>query len=267
MRDTRTVAPATSRIVVALLATALLAGCASNPPQVERRDLEAQERAPLAPWRRAGVLGPGDQLDIYVWGYPDYTRRAVVGFDGTLPYPVIGELRVAGRTLAQVQEDVRVALTDLVKDPVVRVTLAVSRPRRVQVLGQVAKPGVYGMAVPDATLTEMLASAGGLTPDARHSGILVVRDLGKQVEIHTIDLRRIARDGDASANPVLQDGDIVVVPLSVIADVAREASRLATLIGTLLLFQNVTLLWEPFTDALLNRPRVPVGGNPIVVTP
>jgi ornithine carbamoyltransferase len=41
-----------------------------------------------------------DQVDIFVWGYPDYTRRATVGFNGSLPYPVVGELAVAGKTLA-----------------------------------------------------------------------------------------------------------------------------------------------------------------------
>jgi polysaccharide export outer membrane protein len=251
-----------------VLATLSLAGCGTSPPSVERRDVTVEPARGAAPaWRRAGLLGPGDQVDIFVWGYPDYTRRATVGFNGSLPYPVVGELAVAGKTLEQVNEQVRLALSDFIKEPVVKVTVATSRPQRIQVLGEVAKPGAYSLPAPDTSLIEALALAGGPTLDARLGNLLVVRDLGKQVEIHTIDYRRITREGDVSGNLRLQDGDIVFMPVAVIADITREASRISQLLGTLLLFQNTTLLWEPFTNALRNRDAAAAASssNPIVI--
>lgn len=242
----------------------LLGACASAPPSLERREVSAEApRAAPTTWRRAGVLGAGDQIDIFVWGYPDYTRRATVAVNGSLPHPVIGELPVAGKTTAEVEQQVRAALTDFIRDPIIRVTVATGRPQRIQVLGEVGKPGVYPLASADTSLIEGLALAGGLTPDGRANSVLVVRDLGKQVEVHTLDFDRITRTGDVLSNIALQDGDIVFVPPTRVANVAREAARISQIIGTVLLFQNITVLWEPFKNALLHGSTTP--GNPIVV--
>ncbi len=221
-------------------------------------------RAQAPAWRQPGVLGPGDQLDIFVWGYADYTRRATVAPNGLLPHPMLGDLPVAGKTVAEAQELIRAALTDYIKDPVVRVSVAANRAQRVHVLGEVGKPGVYPLAEADISLVEALATAGGLTPDARGSNIVVVRDLGKQIEIQTVDFRRITREGDLSGNLVLREGDIVYVPTSRLADISREASQLSQIVSTLLVFQNVTVLWQPFRNALLHGSTSSTG-NSIVV--
>lgn len=257
-----------ARALACVFATLSLTACVTQPPTVERRDVSVEAPRPASPaWRRAGVLGPGDQVDIFVWGYPDYTRRAIVGFNGALPYPLVGELPVAGLTAEQVTDRVRLALADFIKDPVVKVSVATARPQRIQVLGEVAKPGAYNLPAPDTTLIEALALAGGPTIDARLGNLLVVRDLGKQVEIHTIDYRRVTREGDVSGNIRLQDGDIVFMPVAVMSDLSREASRISQLLGTLLLFQNTTILWEPFTNALRNRnpAAAATSSNPIVI--
>lgn len=262
----RAVTPCFSWRGACAIASLLLAGCVTNPPKVEIKDVSAEVPRAAAPaWRRAGLLGPGDQIDIFVWGYPDYTRRATVGFNGTLPYPVVGELAVAGKTVEQLTEQLRLALTDFIKEPVVKVGVVTARPQRVQVLGEVGKPGAYVLPAPDTSLIEALALAGGPTLDARLGNVIVVRDLGKQVEIHTIDYRRITKEGDVSGNIRMQDGDIVFMPVAVIADITREAVRISQLLSTLLLFQNVTLLWEPFTDALRNRNTGQAVSNPIVI--
>ena len=83
-----------------VVAAMSLAACVTSPPRVERLDVSAESPRAAAPaWRRAGLLGPGDQVDIFVWGYPDYSRRGTVGFNGSLPYAVVGELVVAGKTI------------------------------------------------------------------------------------------------------------------------------------------------------------------------
>ena len=253
-------------LTLALALPALLAACATEAPTLEVRDVPvtATARKAAPAWRKAGVLGPGDQLDIFVWGYPDYTRRATVSSAGALPHPMLGDLQVAGKTVEQTQALVRAALTDYIKDPVVRVTLAGNRSQRIHVLGEVVKPGVYPMAEGDTSLIEVLAQAGGLTPDARGSNIVVVRELDKQVEIRTVDFRRITREGDLLSNLALQEGDIIYVPTSFMADATREASRLSQIVSTLLVIENATVLFQPFTRALLHGTTTS-SGNPIVV--
>jgi polysaccharide export outer membrane protein len=251
--------------LAALVLLALAAGCATEAPQRELRDVSATPSRAVPPaWRKPGVLGPGDQLDIFVWGYPDYTKRATVSPRGTLPHPMLGDLPVAGKTLAETQDTVRAALTDYIKDPVVRVTLAAHRPQRIHVLGEVAKPGVYPMAETDTSLIEALALAGGLTIDARESNVMVVRDVGTQVEVQTLDFRRITQEGDLAGNVALREGDIVYVPASRLADIAREATRLSQVVGALLVLQNVTVLFQPFLNALMHGTTTS-SGNPVVV--
>jgi polysaccharide export outer membrane protein len=254
-----------ARRLAALVFMALAAGCATEAPRSELRDVSATPSRAKAPaWRKPGVLGPGDQLDIFVWGYPDYTKRATVSSSGTLPHPMLGDLPVAGKTMTEAQDVVRAALTDYIKDPVVRVTLAANRSQRIHVLGEVVRPGVYPIAEFDTSLVEAVSLAGGLTIDARESNIMVVRDVGKQVEVQTLDFRRIAQEGDLAGNVALREGDIIYVPASRSADIAREASRLSQVVGALLVLQNATILFQPFLNALIHGTTTSTG-NPVVV--
>jgi len=247
--------------------------CSTEPPRRELRDLPrdataatatSPARKPAPPWRKPGVIGPGDQLDIFVWGYPDYTKRATVSPTGVLPHPMLGDLKVAGSTVSEAQKLVSAALSDYIKDPVVRVTLAANHSQRIHVLGEVMKPGVYPMGEGETSLIEVLALAGGLTPDARTSTIVVVRELDKQVEIQTVDFRRITREGDVLSNLALQEGDVIYVPASYIADITREATRVSQIVSTLLLIENATVLWQPFVNSLLHGAPTS-SGNSIVV--
>lgn len=251
--------------LVASVVLSLAAGCATEPPRTELRDVpDAPARATAPPWRKPGLLGPGDLLDVYVWGYPDYTRRAAVSSTGSLPHPMLGEFPVAGKTVAETEQMFRAALSPYIKDPMIRVTVAANRQQRIHVLGEVAKPGVYPLVEADTSLIEALALAGGLSIDARGSNIVVIRDVGKQVEVQTVDFRRITKEADLSGNVALREGDIVYVPASRTADISREASRLSQIVGTLLVLQNATILFQPFLNALRHGTST-TAGNPIVV--
>ena len=230
----------------------LLAGaCGTKPVQtVVREKAPAVPSATAANLTRSALLGPGDQVDIFVWGYNDFSRRATVNFSGLLPYPILGELPVARKSVAQVEEEVRVALTDYIKDPIVRVSVASTRPMKIHVLGEVKAPGVYAMSTPNTALTEAIGQAGGMTSDARPSGVIVVRDTGKQIEIHTVDFHRITRAGDLDSNLVLAEGDVVYVPVAYLADIAREARRVTDVLTTLLFVEQTTILFESFLKAL-----------------
>lgn len=236
----------------AVFALALLAGaCATDPVGTVVRDkppVASQQAAPVL--KRPTVLGPGDQVDVFVWGYPDFTRSAKVTFNGALPHPVLGEIPVAGKSVTQVEQDIRAALGDYIKEPVVRVSVAAPRPQRVQVLGEVRNPGAYALSTSKTTLVEAVAMAGGLTVDARPGAVVVVQSTDTQVYIHTIDFDRVARAGDIAGNLVLAEGDIVFVPVGALADVARDARRISDVVGAALLIQNSVILFESFLNAL-----------------
>lgn len=257
-----------ARYVSVIVPVLLTGACATEPVQTVVR-----EKAPSAPQatapalKKSARLGPGDQVDIFVWGYSEFSRRATVNFNGALPYPILGEIPVAGKSVTQVEQEIRTALTDYVKDPVVRVSVSTLRPQKVYVLGEVTKPGTYALSTPDTTLVEAVGMAGGMSIDARQSGVVVVQSADTQVRIHTVDFRRITREGDLGSNVVLADGDIVYVPVAYMADIAREARRITEIVGALLFIENATILFEPFTKALTHAPDRPGANTQTVVVP
>lgn len=237
----------------AVTAVALLAGACATDPAVrtvirEKPPVASQAAAPVI--KRPTLLGPGDQVEVFVWGYSDFTRRATVTFNGALPYPVLGDIPVAGKSVAQVEQDIRVALGDYIKEPIVRVSVATTRPQRVQVLGEVRNPGVYALSTPNTTLVEAVAMAGGLTADARPGAVVLVQSTDTQVHIHTVDFHRVARAGDPAGNLILAEGDIVFAPVGALADVARDARRIADIVGAVLLIENTAIIFEAFLNAL-----------------
>lgn len=252
----------------AVVALALLAGgCATDPVGTvvrEKSPVVSQAAAPVL--KRPTLLRPGDQVDVFVWGYSDFTRRATVTFNGALPHPVLGEIPVAGKSVAQVEQDIRAALGDYIKEPIVRVSIATPRPQRVQVLGEVRNPGVYALSTPNTTLIEAVAMAGGLTVDARPEAVVLVQSTDTQVQIHTVDFHRVVRAGDPAGNLVLAEGDIVFVPVAALADVARDARRISDVVSAALLIQNSVIMFESFLNALTrDTSRLGSGTTTVVV--
>ena len=247
--------------IVCLFLSLLLSGCSTSGSSVIVRDkipdaegkvvISEMNGLPPINISKAALLGPGDQVDIFVWGYAEFSKLVTVNYNGMLPYAYTGELNVEGKTTAQVQQDIRNALLDFVKDPVVRVTVSSVRPIRFHVLGSVKKPGVFAFTARDLKVLEAIAQAGGLSDDAQDR-LLLVRENGNKVYIHSIDYRALTSEGNLQDNVVLAENDIIFVPLSKTADIAREARRITDILTPLLMFEQVTLLWDSFTRALTN---------------
>ncbi len=250
-----------ARYVSVIVLTLLTGACATKAVQtVVRENAPAAPQATVPAPKKSVRLGPGDLVDVFVWGYGDFSRRATVHFNGALPYPPLGEIPVAGKSVTQVEQEIRAALTDFIKEPIVRVSIATLRPQKVHVLGELRNPGVYALSTPNTTLVEAVGMAGGMTIDARQRGVVVVQRTDTQVQIHTVDFRQITREGNTAANLVLAEGDVVYVPPAYLADIAREARRITDIVATLLIIENATILFESFLKALTHsdtRPGAP----------
>ena len=137
-------------------------------------DLVAQ-RAPLLSGPADGgyPVGPGDVLDIAVFGFGDLQTSSEVAPDGTLSLPLIGQARVQGKSVPQIQRELRGRYSHFVRNPNVDVSLKTYQSNRVSVIGEVAKPGVYPLRRPGQLLTEFLSEAGGKTQNAGSRIILL----------------------------------------------------------------------------------------------
>jgi polysaccharide export outer membrane protein len=160
-------------------------------------------------------IGPGDQLQVFVWNHPDLSQTLPVRPDGQISTPLVENMVAVGKTPSQLARDVETVLAEYVRSPTVNiiVTQPVSLLSQVQVVGQVAHPASVayheGMKVLDVML-----EVGGLGPFAAGKRAKIVRkENGVPKEI-SVNLTRLLDKGDMSQNVELKPGDVLVVPQS-----------------------------------------------------
>jgi polysaccharide export outer membrane protein len=115
-------------------------------------------------------LGAGDQLRVTVFGEADLTGEYMVGSQGTLAYPLVGELQAAGLTVAEFTEVLRTALLQYLRNPNVSVEVANYRP--FFILGEVQRPGTYPYSA-NLTVLNAVATAGGFTYRANRRRVFI----------------------------------------------------------------------------------------------
>ena len=187
-------------------------GCASQMSS----PVEAQEAAPQVaqisqPDQERYLLGPEDVIEVSVWKEPDMTKQLVVQPDGKIYYPLVGEIRAAGKTVKQLQEEISKRLEKFVTDASVTVILLKTQNYKFYVTGKVNKPGDF-LAGRPTTVLQAIAMAGGLTPFASPTKIIIVRKAAGQDEIYNFDYKDVSRGQLLYQNITLHPGDTVVVP-------------------------------------------------------
>ena len=164
------------------------------------------------------LIGPGDVLQITVWGHPELTIPAgsfrdpassgqQVGDDGYLYYPYVGMVKAAGMNIAALRDILTDKLSSYIQDPQLDVRVVAYRSKRVYVVGEVNTPGVLPLNDVPLTIADAISLSGGLTENAHKSGVNVSRD----GVVHEIDLRALYDFADSSQNLTLKHGDIVNV--------------------------------------------------------
>ena len=156
-------------------------------------------------------IGPEDGLEISVWKEETLKAAAVVRPDGGISFPLAGDLIVAGRTAAEVRDELARRIARFVPEPEVTVAVVRVASYRVYVIGRVNKPGDIAVGRPLDVL-QALSLAGGMTPFASEDGIRIIRRIdGRQVSL-PFDYSRLRNRGDLSQNIVLKSGDVLFVP-------------------------------------------------------
>jgi polysaccharide biosynthesis/export protein len=172
------------------------------------------------------VLGPGDTVRITAFRYPDLTTETRISEQGKVNVPMIGEVNVQGMTPEQAARDIadRMKRGNYILNPQIGVTVLEARSRQVSVLGSVTRPGRYMLDGTTATLTDVIAMAGGLVPAASDTAV-VKRNRGDKSESVNVDLAALIRGGDASKDIDIRSGDSVFVPKAPVVYVYGEVMR------------------------------------------
>ena len=164
------------------------------------------------------VVGPLDQLSVFVWRNPELSAKVQVRPDGRITTPLIPDMPAVGKTSAQLAEDIKAQLTRYIRDPIVTVTVESSVgtfSQQVRVVGATAKPASIPFRA-NMTLLDAMIAVGGLSEFAAGDRARLVRFdkvSGRQTE-YALRIGRLLKQGDASANVRLQPGDVIIIPTS-----------------------------------------------------
>lgn len=157
-------------------------------------------------------LGGGDTVTITVFEQPDLsTTTRISELDGTISYPLLGTVAIAGLTQEAAGHKIALLLKDGEFLIAPQVTLAVKDfiSQQIPVMGQVRSPGEYALTR-ESRVVDLIAQAGGVKEDAADVVILVKKVDGKPVR-HEIDFLKFYA-GDMSQNILVSEGDFILVP-------------------------------------------------------
>lgn len=180
--------------------------------------------APLmnSPVPKGYVMGPGDTLNVQVYGANNQSLQLAIDRNGDLQVPNVGPMQVAGLQFEEVAELVKSRIKDAMMGVDVSVTAGALRSIRVFVLGDVNKPGAYVVSGL-STISNALLASGGIRSIGSLRGIEVKRN-GKVVS--RLDLYDFLLKGDMNNDITLLDGDVVFIPtIKTTVTVTGEVNR------------------------------------------
>lgn len=185
----------------------LLAACSSNPyPPVPETAKEL-----VVDYNY--VVGPGDTMEIFVWGNEELTTQGIVRPDGKFTTRLVEDLEASGKTSTELARDIEKAYAEYVRQPVVSVIVNgfVGVPEQtVRVLGEASQP----TRVPYSrhmTLLDLMIAVGGMTEYAAGNKSVLIRLENGQQNSYGLRLDDLLKDGDISANMAMMPGDIIII--------------------------------------------------------
>jgi len=160
------------------------------------------------------LIGPGDRLQVFVWGQPELSVTVPVRPDGRVSTPLIEDIVAVGKTPTQLASEMEEVLSAYIRSPEVNVIVQEfvgTFADQIRVLGQAVRPG----AVPyreRITLLDVIIEAGGLTRFAAGNRAKVVRNENGRSREFRVRLDDLVNRGRIEENIPMQPGDIVIIP-------------------------------------------------------
>ena len=202
-----------AKLIVLVLLTLVLSGCAS----LNRQDSLSADNLPTVAPDFDYLIGPGDRLNVFVWRNPDVSVQNVpVMPDGRISTPLVSDMVASGKTPVQLAKEIEVVLAEVIKNPLVTITVTNyvgGYQQQVRVVGEATRP----IALPynnGMTLLDVMIAVGGLTEFAAGNRASIVRQVNGSDQQYNVRLEDLLKGGDISANVKVAPGDIIVIPES-----------------------------------------------------
>lgn len=160
------------------------------------------------------VIGPGDTLNVFVWGDSELSTEVVVRPDGLITTPLVEDMPASGKTPTDLARALEGRLSKFVKSPKVTVSVTnfVGRyTEQVRVVGQASQPQSINYRE-GMTLLDAIIAVGGLTEFAAGNKATIVRKVNGKTTQYRVRLGDLIREGDISANVKMLPGDVLIIP-------------------------------------------------------
>jgi len=207
---------ATRLLAGAALSSLALTGCAGSGsgPQLPPASFVALQEGPGEEY----VIGPLDELTVFVWRNPELGAKVQVRPDGRITTPLITDMPAVGKTPSMLAEDIRLQLSQFIEEPLVSVIVnefAGTFSQQVRIVGATEKPASIPYRA-NMTLLDAMIAVGGLSEFAAGNRARLVRfdkQIGKQRE-YALRLGDLLKKGETKANVMLKPGDVIIIPES-----------------------------------------------------
>ena len=164
------------------------------------------------------LIGPLDQLRLFVWRNPELSTTVTVRPDGRITVPLIEDLPATGQTSSQLAKTIESKLSVYIQNPNVSVivgTFGGPFAQQIRIVGAAARPAALPYRS-NMTLLDAIIAVGGLTEFAAGNKARLVRvdkATGKQHD-YRLKISSLIKDGKISANVKLEPGDVIIIPES-----------------------------------------------------
>ena len=206
------------RVLLAIgAASSALGGCVgggASHPELPPASYVASKEQPGEEY----VIGPLDDLTIFVWRNPELGAKVQVRPDGRITTPLITDMPAVGKTPKMLADDIKLALSQYIENPLVSVIVnnfSGTFSQQVRIVGATEKPASIPYRA-NMTLLDAMIAVGGLSEFAAGNRARLVRfdkDTGKQKE-YQVRLNDLLKRGDTKANVMLAPGDVIIIPES-----------------------------------------------------
>jgi polysaccharide export outer membrane protein len=190
-------------------ACGLLIACGPPPPPQALADVSPEAGPPRY------VIGPLDQVQVFVAGAPELSVSVPVHPDGWISTPLVSDIQAAGKTPSELADDIETALQPYVQDPDVSVIVqrfADTSAYTVRVMGAVKAPTAVPYR-PNMTVLDALVAADGLDEFAAGNRAVLIRGgEGGSQEVFQLRLEDLLDEADLTANAPVRPGDVIMVP-------------------------------------------------------
>lgn len=205
----------TRLLAASALASVALTGCATTSgPQLPPAAFVSMQEGPGEDY----VIGPLDQLTVFVWRNPELGAKVQVRPDGRITTPLITDMPAVGKTPAMLAQDIRLQLSQYIEDPLVSVIVdgfSGTFSQQIRIVGATEKPASIPYRA-NMTVLDAMIAVGGLSEYAAGNKARLIRfdkAAGTQKE-YDLKLGDLLKKGDSKANVMLSPGDVIIIPES-----------------------------------------------------